>query len=310
MQALSPAADQPASTANSSGSLAVPLIPTSAHRPTPAQPEGLIQAWTRIRARLQREVGEVEYRTWLRHMALVGLDGDEVTVSLPSRFLRDWVRTTYADKLNGLWQAEMPDVRRVDLRIGGGVEPTDLPAPAMIGTAAHPAAQSAVVQAEPALEPRTDSREVAGPLDTVGGRRDLVDLVGYITATDKLSFILNYDWGQQQSCGSGPCPAVTPGSTITATWQGWAGYANYQFNDQWRLSLRGEWFDDEDGYRTGVVQKWKEATVTLAYLPNKNFELRAEIRGDRSNAASFVDSNGLTAGKSQNSYGLQALYKF
>ena len=120
-----------------------------------------MQAWARIRARLLRDVGEVEYRTWLRHMALVGLDGDEVTVTLPSRFLRDWVRTTYADKLNALWQAELPDVRRVDLRIGGGTEPTDLPAPVSFSIAA-----TVAPAAEPASEPRAEGREVAGPLDT------------------------------------------------------------------------------------------------------------------------------------------------
>jgi len=25
--------------------------------------------------------------------------------------------------------------------------------------------------------------------------------------------------------------------------------------DQWRLSLRGEYFDDSDGYKTGVIQE-------------------------------------------------------
>ena len=33
--------------------------------------------WTRIKGRLQAEVGDVEYRTWLRQMTLAGVDGDE-----------------------------------------------------------------------------------------------------------------------------------------------------------------------------------------------------------------------------------------
>ena len=75
--------------------------------------------WARVRGRLQSEVGDVEYRTWLRQMSLGGLDGDEVTVRLPTRFLRDWVRTHYGDRLNALWQAENRRVRRVDIRVGG-----------------------------------------------------------------------------------------------------------------------------------------------------------------------------------------------
>lgn len=76
--------------------------------------------WARIRGRLQSEVGDVEYRTWLRQMTLAGVDGDEVTVHLPTRFLRDWVRTHYGAKIEKLWQAEDSRIRRVDIRVGHG----------------------------------------------------------------------------------------------------------------------------------------------------------------------------------------------
>lgn len=88
-----------------------------------------------------------------------------------------------------------------------------------------------------------------------------------------------------------------------------AGYLNYKVNDQWRLSLRGEYFDDDDGYRTGIAQKWKEATLTLAYMPNEDIELRGEVRRDWSNVDSFLDNDG-SADDSQYSVGLEAIYKF
>jgi chromosomal replication initiator protein len=80
----------------------------------------LATQWARIRGRLQSEVGDVEYRTWLRQMTLVGLEGDEVTVHLPSRFLRDWVRSHYGEQITRLWQEENPAVHRVDIRVGNG----------------------------------------------------------------------------------------------------------------------------------------------------------------------------------------------
>ncbi len=83
--------------------------------------------WTKIKGRLQAEVGDVEYRTWLRQMTLAGLDGDEITVNLPTRFLRDWVSTRYGDRLRVLWQSENPEVRRVDIRVGAA--PSSQPAP-------------------------------------------------------------------------------------------------------------------------------------------------------------------------------------
>ena len=76
--------------------------------------------WARIRGKLQSEVGDVEYRTWLRQMTLAGIDGDEVTVHLPTRFLRDWVRSHYGEKIEKLWQIEDPSIKRVDIRVGHG----------------------------------------------------------------------------------------------------------------------------------------------------------------------------------------------
>jgi chromosomal replication initiator protein len=82
--------------------------------------EQIATQWARIRGRLQQDVGDVEYRTWLKQMTLAGIDGEEVTVHLPSRFLRDWVRSHYGEKITRLWQLENPAIRRVDIRVGHG----------------------------------------------------------------------------------------------------------------------------------------------------------------------------------------------
>ncbi len=86
----------------------------------------LAAQWASVRGKLQNEVGDVEYRAWLRQMTLVGLDGDEITITLPSRFLRDWVRSHYGDRLTALWQAENRRVRRVEIRVGGRTQITGL----------------------------------------------------------------------------------------------------------------------------------------------------------------------------------------
>ena len=95
----------------------------SAHAALPQ----LAAQWARLRGRLQNEVGEVEYRTWLKQMTLVGLDGDEVTIALPTRFLRDWVRNNYGDILALLWQSENRSIRRVELVVRSLVQFSTLP---------------------------------------------------------------------------------------------------------------------------------------------------------------------------------------
>lgn len=148
--------------------------------------------------------------------------------------------------------------------------------------------------------------ERVGGLTSTGpqGKRNIFDIVISYNLTDSLNFVLNYDNGFQDNFTS-----LVNGSIIKAKWQGVAGYVNYLITEQWRISVRGEWFNDEAGYRTGVIQKWKEATLTLAYLPAKSFEIRAEIRGDKSNKSSFSNSNGTTT-NNQFSYALEALFKF
>jgi hypothetical protein len=134
------------------------------------------------------------------------------------------------------------------------------------------------------------------------GQRELLDVVLTINATDKLTFILNYDTGSQKNT-----------STFTGVdrsrWDGLAVYANYTFNDNWKLSFRTEYFNDKNGFRTGIVQKWKENTLTVAWLPIKPVEVRAEYRRDRSNANAFLDDDG-SVHNTNTSYGLQFLYKF
>ena len=139
------------------------------------------------------------------------------------------------------------------------------------------------------------------PKSDLNGMRNLVDLVGTFTLSEQLTLVLNYDYATQDK-------AAFDGGK--AKWQGLAAYLNYQLNEQWKVLLRAEYFDDKDGYRTGVVQKWKEGTVTLAYLPAKEWEIRAEFRADKSDKDAFLKSDGVSATDTQRSFGLEVLYKF
>ena len=124
--------------------------------------------WARICGRLQAEVGEVEYHTWLRQMTLGPVDHDEITLYLPTRFLRDWVRSQYGDRLGTMWNGEIASIRRVELMLS-----PEFRAPVASAAAAPPAASPAPLPAAPvqvaapvpspmSAEPRGD---LAAPLD-------------------------------------------------------------------------------------------------------------------------------------------------
>jgi hypothetical protein len=136
------------------------------------------------------------------------------------------------------------------------------------------------------------------------GIRTLIDFVAAVNATDKLSFVANYDYGWQTKA------ALLNGALKRAEWQGLSGYINYKFTPMWQSSLRADIFEDANGFRTGVRQNWRAATLTLGYAPIKNAEILAEIRHDFSNKNAFTQLNGIHTSAHDQSYALEAFYKF
>ncbi len=74
-----------------------------------------------------------------------------------------------------------------------------------------------------------------------------------------------------------------PGGLGTATWNGVAGYVQYQLTPKLSAALRSETFNDNGGYRSTYDQQWRETTLTLAYAPSAPVVFRIEGRADKSN---------------------------
>jgi len=128
--------------------------------PTPAKDADLEPRWARISERLKAEVGEVEYRTWLKQITLGPLEEDELVLYLPTRFLRDWVRGQYGDRLQQLWFSETGAIRRVELQVQRG-----RPAPVAEQLVAAPDEIAAAEELAP-QPPAPDTRnDLAAPLD-------------------------------------------------------------------------------------------------------------------------------------------------
>ncbi len=154
-----------------------------------------------------------------------------------------------------------------------------------------------------------------GKLEAYDASRTLVDVVATYNVTSALTLIVNLDWDKQDHVIPGA------GSLGDARWYGGAVYVNYGFNDHWRLSLRGEYLKDSDGFITGTSgSHLAEGTVTVGYAPVKSFELRAELRYDSTDQPIFlrdpVRGSGLPPGPapeyndSLSQIALQGVYKF
>ena len=73
--------------------------------------------WSRVKGRLRSSVGEDVYTSWFARMDLESVQDESVRLSVPTRFLKSWIQAHYAERVLTCWQAEMPEVHRIDLTV-------------------------------------------------------------------------------------------------------------------------------------------------------------------------------------------------
>jgi len=129
--------------------------------------------------------------------------------------------------------------------------------------------------------------------------RFLFDWVGAFKATKNLTFMANVDYGQEQK------DPLNGGKD--SEWYGVAGYAKYDFTDAFSMAVRAEYFNDENGVRTGIAQELKEITLTADFKIAKNMLLRPEYRHDWSTQNAF-DSNKTFDTRSQDTVAVGVMY--
>ncbi|MCW0183085.1 MAG: chromosomal replication initiator protein DnaA [Zavarzinia sp.] len=137
-------------------------------------------AWTAVKKRLRLELGDNTFQSWIRPLNLVELRApDTVVLAVPTTFMRDYVRSHFADRLTALWRTEEPGVTLVDFlvapRMAAPAASVAVAAPAVAAAprpvAAYGAAPAAVPAVAMAAAPvaQTSSIQdvgVGAPLDT------------------------------------------------------------------------------------------------------------------------------------------------
>ena len=134
---------------------------------------------------------------------------------------------------------------------------------------------------------------------TTNNKKHVFDGIINYTASDKLLFTLNADYGFERQV-----------SDDLAIWKGIAAIGKYSISDSKAIAVRAEVFSDPTGYATGAVQDLKEITVTYELKYLSNLLLRLEYRRDWSTIEIFDNADGVTDTKSQNTLLLGAVVSF
>ena len=78
-------------------------------------------SWSRVRGRLRAELGEDVYSSWFARMDLEAIEEGTVRMSVPTRFLKSWIQSHYAERVLVCWQAEANTVGRIELIVRSAV---------------------------------------------------------------------------------------------------------------------------------------------------------------------------------------------
>src|SRR5262249_44319626 len=79
------------------------------------------ESWSRVKDRLRAEVGDDVYSSWFARMDLEAIEDGAVRLSVPTRFLKSWIQSHYAERVLACWQAQEGSVTRVELIVRSAV---------------------------------------------------------------------------------------------------------------------------------------------------------------------------------------------
>ena len=82
--------------------------------------------WTRVKGRLRSSVGEDVYSSWFARMDLEKVQQESVRLSVPTTFLKSWSQAHYAERVLSCFQAEMPEVHRIELTVRSAMRPVSV----------------------------------------------------------------------------------------------------------------------------------------------------------------------------------------
>lgn len=90
------------------------------------------ERWEVVKTKLRAELGDDVFSNWFGRVLLEEQSDDMVRLSVPTRFLKNWIQLHYKDRIVNLWKNEGESIDRVELTVRGAIRPRrapSLPAP-------------------------------------------------------------------------------------------------------------------------------------------------------------------------------------
>ncbi len=73
--------------------------------------------WSEISVKLRSEIGEAAYQSWIKPISVRDKNGSTIRISVPTRFMSDWVSAHYSERLKELWQGHDCTISAIDVGV-------------------------------------------------------------------------------------------------------------------------------------------------------------------------------------------------
>jgi chromosomal replication initiator protein len=80
----------------------------------------IVSVWKNVHKAMRGEFGEAVFRSWLKPLTLQAFYHGTMEVSVPTRFMKDWISTHYAKRILEMCAEQHADIKRVEIVVVQG----------------------------------------------------------------------------------------------------------------------------------------------------------------------------------------------
>ena len=82
---------------------------------------GIEAQWGRVCARLRSELGDATFNSWFKPLSIASQSDGYVSLSAPTRFVRDWVQTHHVRRVEEIWREFDPKMNAIDIVVNASL---------------------------------------------------------------------------------------------------------------------------------------------------------------------------------------------
>ena len=67
--------------------------------------------WPLLKRNIKKIVGDTAYNNWFKQLSFISIENTTITLSVPTKFLRDWIVNNYADKVKNECKKHIENIK-------------------------------------------------------------------------------------------------------------------------------------------------------------------------------------------------------